>query len=64
MNTKFYTIMMGDKFLPSNIMKDYTDNIVECIKFTHREDAEEHFRWLRKDMDFKIVEVECRIRID
>jgi len=63
MKTRFYTIMEGDKFLPSSTMKDYTDNIAECIRFNNKEDAEEYLRWLRKDIDFRVAEVRCIICI-
>ena len=63
MKTRFYTIMKGNKFLPSSFMMEDTDDISKCIRFNNKKDAEEHLRWLRKDIDFRVAEVRCIVCI-
>ena len=35
MNTEFYTIMIGDKFLNSNLFRKENELITEAVKFTY-----------------------------
>lgn len=63
MNLKFYTILYDNKFMPSNFMRDLTDDITECIRFNNIKDAEEYYKLLSEDKKFKIAEVECKINI-
>lgn len=61
MEYKFWTIMDGDKFLNSNLMRKDNSNIVEAIKFEYEEDCLEFMEGLRKDRNFKSVEVNCEV---
>lgn len=53
----FYTIMKGNLFIPSNIMKESTDNIVDAIKFKDLKEAIKFHKKLRNDANFKIIAV-------
>lgn len=61
MNTEFYTIMIGDKFLNSNLFRKENELITEAVKFKYEEDCREYFNDLRKDKPFKIVKVKCEL---
>lgn len=58
---QFYTIMTGNKFLNANLFRRDSENIVEAVKFTYKEDVEEYFEGLRKDRGFRIVKVKCEL---
>ena len=62
MKNKFWTVMIEDKFLNSNFMRDASENIVEAIRFYSKEECEEYFEMLRKDKPFRIVEVTCQLK--
>ena len=61
MKTEFWTIMIGDKFLNSNLFRKENELITEAVKFTYEEDCREYFNDLRKDKPFKIVKVKCEL---
>lgn len=61
MNTEFWTIMIGDKFLNSNLYRKDNELITEAVKFTYEEDCREYFNDLRKDKPFKIAKVKCEL---
>lgn len=61
MNTEFWTIMIGDKFLNSNLFRKENELITEAVKFTYEEDCREYFNDLRKAKPFKIVKVKCEL---
>ncbi|MEG1310502.1 MAG: hypothetical protein RR942_06435 [Romboutsia sp.] len=58
----YYTIMEGNKFLASNLMRGMVDNITEAVRLFYEDDAIEYFEGLNKNRNFKIVEVECILR--
>lgn len=62
MQSKFWTIMIDEKFLNSNFMRDNNENISEAVRFSDEESCREFFEGLRKDKPFKIVEVNCELR--
>lgn len=63
MKKKFWTITDGKKFLNSNLMREDSENITEAVRFSTEEGCERFFKNVRKDLGFKIAEVECDIKI-
>lgn len=62
MNKTFYTIMDGEgNFLNNNLMRGNNDNIIEAIRFSRLDDAEDYFEELREDRGFKIVRAKCEL---
>lgn len=58
-NNVFYTIMIDDKFLNSNFMRDNTEHILEGVRFYTEEDAKDFTESLRDDIEFKVIKVKC-----
>lgn len=59
---KFYSIMIGDKFLNSNIMRGNTSKIADAIRFEYKQGAMCHVKILRKKMRPRVVEVTCEVK--
>ncbi|TAN63739.1 hypothetical protein WS9_015455 [Paraclostridium sordellii 8483] len=59
----FYTIMRGNKFLNNNLMKESNENINEAVRFKTLEEAKQYYKDLRKDIGFKIVKVNCELKV-
>lgn len=58
-NNVFYTIIIDNKFLNSNFMRDNTDHILEGVRFYTEGDAKDFTENFRKDISFKVVKVSC-----
>lgn len=58
-NCDFYTVLIGDKFINSNFIKEPTYDIYEAIKFKCSKDAEEYCELIKEGVDFKITGVKC-----
>ena len=59
----FYTIMRGNKFLNNNLMKESNENINEAVRFKTLEEAKQYYKDLRKYIGFKIVKVNCELKV-
>lgn len=63
MNSEFYTIKYGDKFINRELTREDNSNVFEAIRFKDIEAAKRHMKLLRDDMGFKIVRVETKFEI-
>lgn len=63
MDSEFYTIKYGDKFINRELTREDNSNIFEAIRFKDIESAKRHMKLLRDDMGFKIARVEIEFEI-
>ncbi len=57
----FFTVMEGDKFVPSNICCDMTSRITGAVRFDYLDDAKDFCKSLNSERDFKIIRVKYEL---
>lgn len=63
METEFYSIKYGDKFLNREFTREDNTNVFEAIRFKDIHSAIKHMKLLRKDMGFRIVRVVTKFEV-
>lgn len=59
----FYTIMINDKFINSNFMREPNNNICQAIRFNTIEEAKEYCQFIIDGVDYKIIKVNCSLEV-